>query len=1020
MSANCSRRIASLLSSAALVFALVGVEAAPALAATVCYVNWQATGAKVGTSWVDAYTHLQSAVNEPRCTEIWVAQGTYTPMGGVTSPPDPRVVYFEIRSSGDIPMALYGGFDGTETLRSQRNPVSHPTILSGDIGTPGDRTDNSIHVVVTIIDSTSSNLGSILLDGFTVRGGYADAGDGGGIYSNCVATAQSVTLANMIIRDNATWMTSSNQGGGMYVNRCKTTISKSVFTNNSAYNGGGLFVTGTSTSSRLDEVIFDDNLAVLGGALNSASALLVTNSIFRNNVADIASGTIHSYGAGLYGSATLTNVLISGNQAKSHVVGTTVYGGRGGGVYGGGIMQDVTFDGNQADVDGGGLFKTNTNAMTNVTFTNNIALTFGGGMYLNGTSGLTLTNVTFYGNIATAGGGMYNSAASPNLLNVTFSANVARTEELTDGFGGAMANENSPSGTPSLPTVANSIFWGNLPVLNPIHNSAPSGAVVSYSVVEGGYNGTANSSTDPLLGAFGLHGGYTQTVPLLAGSPAIDAGLPSSCSGKDQRGFTRPFGLKCDRGSYEFGYDAYVISGTVGVAYAALNFLDGTDARTVLSDGLGNYKLAVSSGWSGKITPSKTGYVFSPAYKQYSNVTQNKPGEDYLATVSVIYIVAGNAGTPGATITYAGNPGYESGSTATDGSGNYSFTIISGWYGTVTPTKSNVSFTPAGRTYVLVAADQFSQDFAMRTLSATGGGDFTGDLKSDVLWRHATRGDVWLWPMNGAARTAETYVRTVADADWEIRGLGDQTGDGKADILWRNKTSGMIYFWPMNGSTVLAETYVGTVEPAYDIVGTGDYNGDGKSDILWRHLTNGQVWIWLMNGATPLSEVYVDTVDPGYVIKGSGDLNGDHKADIVWHHGTRGEVWVWLMNGTTRTSQTHVETVGDVGYRIVGVADYTGDGRADILWHHATRGEVWIWPMNGTTVLSQSYVDTVSDIGYQIVGNGDYNGDTKADILWHHATRGEVWVWLMNGTTRLSETKVATVPDVGYQIVKAK
>jgi hypothetical protein len=912
-------------------------------------------------------------------------------------------------------MALYGGFAGTESLRSQRNPVSHPTILSGDIGTPGDRTDNSIHVVVTIIDSTSSNLGSILLDGLTVSGGYADSGDGGGIYSNCAASTHSVTLANMTVRENATGMASANQGGGMYVNRCKTTISKSVFTNNSAYNGGGLFVTGTSTSSQLDAVIFDDNLAVLGGGLNSASAVLVTNSIFRNNVAD-ASGTINAYGGGLYGSATLTNVLISGNQAKSHVVGTTAYGGRGGGVYGGGIMQDVTFDGNQADVDGGGLFKTNTNPITGVTFKNNTALTFGGGLYLNGTSGLTLTNVTFYGNRATAGGGMYNYGASPNLLNVTFSANVARTEELTDGFGGAMANENSGS-TPSLPTVSNSIFWGNLPVLNPIHNSAPSGAVVSYSVVEGGYNGTANSMTDPLFGAFGLHGGYTQTVPLLAGSPAIDAGLPSTCSGKDQRGFTRPFGLKCDRGAYEFGYDAYVISGTVGIAHAALSFVDGTDARTVLSDGSGNYELAVSSGWSGKITPSKTGYAFSPAYRQYTNVTQNKPGEDYLATVSVIYIVAGNAGTPGATITYAGNPGYESGSTATDGSGNYSFTVNSGWSGTVTPTKSSVSFIPANRTYVLIVADQFSQDFRVST---TGfGSDFTGDLKSDILWRHSTGGDLWLWPMNGASKASESYVGTVPDTNWEIRGQGDLNGDGRADLVWRHKTTGMVYYWPMNGTTRLAETYVSTVDTTYDIVGTGDFDGDGKADLLWRNPTVGDLWIWLMNGATIRSEVYVDTVAPGYRIAGIGDLDGNGKADLVWH-GTGGDVWVWPMNGTTPVSQTYVGTVPDVHYQIQQVADFDGNGKADLLWWNSAAGDLWIWLMSGPAKLSENYVGVVPDTNYRIVGAGDYDGNRKADILWHHATLGEVWLWLMNGTVVVSENYVGTVPDVGYQIVKAR
>ena len=299
-------------------------------------------------------------------------------------------------------------------------------------------------------------------------------------------------------------------------------------------------------------------------------------------------------------------------------------------------------------------------------------------------------------------------------------------------------------------------------------------------------------------------------------------------------------------------------------------------------------------------------------------------------------------------------------------------------------------------------------------------GDFTGDGKSDVLWRHVTRGEVWLWPMDGATRVSETYVRTVADTNWEIRGLGDQTGDGKADILWRNKTTGMIYFWPMDGSAPLDEIFVATVDPAYDIVGTGDYNGDGKSDILWRHLTNGEVWIWLMDGATPLSMVHVDTVDPSYVIKGSGDVDGDHKADIVWHHGTLGEVWVWLMNGTVKLSENYVATVPDVGYQIVGVADHTGDGKADILWHHATRGEVWVWLMNGATRLSQTWVATVPDVGYRIVGAGDYNGDSKADILWHYATRGEVWVWLMDGAVKLSENQVAAGPDVGYQVVKVK
>ncbi len=296
--------------------------------------------------------------------------------------------------------------------------------------------------------------------------------------------------------------------------------------------------------------------------------------------------------------------------------------------------------------------------------------------------------------------------------------------------------------------------------------------------------------------------------------------------------------------------------------------------------------------------------------------------------------------------------------------------------------------------------------------------DLTGDGLSDVVWRHATRGDVWVWPMNGAAKAAELYVRTVSEAGWAIRGLHDQTGDGQADVLWRHAPTGMIYLWTMSGNTVEAETYVGTVDPAYDVVGTGDYNGDGKSDILWRHLTNGELWVWLMNGATAVSATYVTTVDPGYAVVGSGDLNGDGRADLVWRHKTGGGVWVWLMNGTTPTSMTYVTTVPDLGYQVVGVADHTGDGKADILWHHNTGGDIWLWPMSGATLMGQQYVGSVPDTGYRIVGTGDYNGDTKADILWHHATRGEVWVWLMNGVAKLSENYVATVPDTGYQIVR--
>ena len=378
------------------------------------------------------------------------------------------------------------------------------------------------------------------------------------------------------------------------------------------------------------------------------------------------------------------------------------------------------------------------------------------------------------------------------------------------------------------------------------------------------------------------------------------------------------------------------------------------------------------------------------------------------------------------------SPGAAAGQTVTDASGSYSIPFLEpGTYYVRTqnafpyldelyddrPCPASCLVTWGSPVSVSLNHTTSGIDF---DLAGAGRLDFDGDRKSDILWRHGARGEVWLWSMDGAVRTLETHVQTVADTNWEIRGIADFTNDTKADVLWRNKASGEIYLWRMEGTVPLYQTRVATVDPAYDIVGTGDFNGDGRSDILWRHTTLGDVWVWLMDGAMPQAQEYIERVDPGYVVKGVGDLDRDGKADIVWHGATRGDVWVWPMNGTTRLDQVWVGTVPDVGYQVVGVADFTSDGKADLLWHHATRGEVWIWTMNGTAREAETWIETVPDTSYQIVATGDYNGDTKADILWHHAARGEVWVWLMDGTTKLSETWVATVPDVGYQIVRAR
>jgi len=67
-------------------------------------------------------------------------------------------------------------------------------------------------------------------------------------------------------------------------------------------------------------------------------------------------------------------------------------------------------------------------------------------------------------------------------------------------------------------------------------------------------------------------------------------------------------------------------------------------------------------------------------------------------------------------------------------------------------------------------------------------------------------GQTVLWYMNGATPIATATLG--GDADWTIVKTGDFNGDGKSDLLWRH-TSGLVVQWLMNGSTVASAATLG-------------------------------------------------------------------------------------------------------------------------------------------------------------------------------------------------------------------
>ncbi|MBL8859559.1 MAG: right-handed parallel beta-helix repeat-containing protein [Planctomycetes bacterium] len=234
--------------------------ASPAAGAGTRYVNGAlTTGNNDGSSWSDAYRDpdavavaLAAAVPGD---EIWVAAGTYVPTTTTT-----RTLSHALANG----VALYGGFAGGETLREQRDPALHVTILSGDIGAAAVNTDNSYHVV------DAAGMGaSAILDGFTITLGHSESATplaerfGGGL--RCVGGA-GPTIRNCRFVNNFAW----GQGGGVYLELCAPVFTDCTFENNAAPAGGGAFCRTTS-------VTFERCTFSGGGAMDGAGLWISEN-----------------------------------------------------------------------------------------------------------------------------------------------------------------------------------------------------------------------------------------------------------------------------------------------------------------------------------------------------------------------------------------------------------------------------------------------------------------------------------------------------------------------------------------------------------------------------------------------------------------------------------------------------------------------------------------------------------------------------------------------------------------------
>jgi hypothetical protein len=141
------------------------------------HVSTSGSDASDGTTWDKAFASVQVGLDVARATlddsrfafdtcEVWVAEGTYSPTIDAEDPSAST-----IRLYADV--HLYGGFEGTEARREERDFREHEVILTCELGDPNDSLDNCSNVITADRPPTTDILnppGPAELDGFTVTG----------------------------------------------------------------------------------------------------------------------------------------------------------------------------------------------------------------------------------------------------------------------------------------------------------------------------------------------------------------------------------------------------------------------------------------------------------------------------------------------------------------------------------------------------------------------------------------------------------------------------------------------------------------------------------------------------------------------------------------------------------------------------------------------------------------------------------------------------------------------------------
>jgi len=255
------------------------------------YVSPQGSVNATGTNWNSTLTLNAALARSVKGDEIWTLRGTY-----LLNQAEGRSATFNIPAG----VRVYGGFNGTEAGTDQRGNNTY-SVLSGEMGTRGDLSDNAFTVVTMLSDAGSVST----LDGFTVRDGSArnfldginKGSAGGGLYIAAGSRLSTHLITNCLFTNNK-----AHNGGAVLVDSGRPSFFNCEFKNNSAdFNGGAVYNKGIATvaSPIFRNCTFEFNSSNSGAGMtnngsNGSANPLVLNCAFVDNTSLMNGAAIYN------------------------------------------------------------------------------------------------------------------------------------------------------------------------------------------------------------------------------------------------------------------------------------------------------------------------------------------------------------------------------------------------------------------------------------------------------------------------------------------------------------------------------------------------------------------------------------------------------------------------------------------------------------------------------------------------------------------------------------------------------